>query len=86
MEQPMTRQDDIAFWEDWVEKYPIPAIPDNLTDSQEEAWLQATVAWGRRVFSLQQMLRTQTGIAKHADGGTIRWDQKIHSEESFYGQ
>lgn len=39
----------IAFWESWVEKYPIVSIEDGLYEDDWEGWMQLTEALGHRV-------------------------------------
>jgi enolase len=39
----------VAFWEDWVRRYPIASIEDGLGEGDWEGWRQLTARLGRRV-------------------------------------
>ena len=42
-------EDMVAFWEDWVERYPIISIEDGMDEEDWDGWKQLTGAIGRRV-------------------------------------
>lgn len=48
-EKVLTREEMIAFWEDWVTKYPIISIEDGMAEEDWEGWRLLTQRLGGRV-------------------------------------
>ncbi len=44
-----SRDEMVAFWEDWVKKYPIISIEDGMAEEDWEGWKMLTKRLGRRV-------------------------------------
>ncbi len=45
----LTREEMIAFWEDWVKKYPIISIEDGMAEEDWEGWRLLTQRLGEKV-------------------------------------
>lgn len=72
----------VAFWEDWLRKYPILSIEDGMAENDWEGWQQLTAAVGDRVqlvgddLFVTNVERLQQGIdAKAANAILIKMNQ-----------
>ena len=81
-EQKLTRSELVAFWEGWVDQYPIISIEDGMGEDDWEGWQQLTAAIGHRVQLVGDDLfvtsteRLQRGIdAKAANAILIKMNQ-----------
>lgn len=45
----LTSDEMVAFWKDWIEKYPIISIEDGMSESDWDGWKTLTEAVGERV-------------------------------------
>jgi len=45
----LTSEQMVAFWADWVEKYPIVSLEDGLAEDDWEGWVMLTKELGRKV-------------------------------------
>jgi enolase len=45
----LTAEQMVAFWRDWVDRYPIVSIEDGMSEDDWEGWRALTAAIGRRV-------------------------------------
>ncbi len=48
-EQLLTSDEMIAFWSDWIAKYPIRSIEDGLQEDDWEGWAKFTAAVGEKI-------------------------------------
>lgn len=80
--QSFTSSELIAFWKDWVDKYPIVSIEDGLAEEDWEGWKELTDILGDKVqlvgddLFVTNVKRLQKGIdSKTANSILIKFNQ-----------
>jgi enolase len=70
--QQLTADELVAFWQQWVDKYPILSIEDGMAEDDWKGWQQLTKAMGQQVqlvgddVFVSQVDRLQQGIVQQA--------------------
>jgi enolase len=70
--QVMSSGEMVAYWKDWVNKYPIVSIEDGLAEDDWEGWKEMTRAIGHKIqivgddLFVTNVKRLKRGIKEHA--------------------
>jgi enolase len=75
--QVMTSSELVAYWKNWVNKYPIVSIEDGLAEDDWEGWKEMTKALGNKIqvvgddLYVTNVKRLKRGIKEHASNSIL---------------
>jgi len=75
--QVMTSSEMVAYWKNWVNKYPIVSIEDGLAEDDWEGWKEMTKALGNKIqivgddLYVTNVKRLRKGIKEHATNSIL---------------
>jgi enolase 1/2/3 len=75
--QVMTSSEMVAYWKNWVNKYPIVSIEDGLAEDDWEGWKEMTKALGNKIqivgddLYVTNVKRLKKGIKEHASNSIL---------------
>jgi enolase 1/2/3 len=75
--QVMTSSEMVAYWKNWVNKYPIVSIEDGLAEDDWEGWKEMTKALGNKIqivgddLYVTNVKRLRKGIKEHASNSIL---------------
>lgn len=75
--QVMTTSEMVAYWKNWVSKYPIVSIEDGLAEDDWEGWKEMTKAIGNKIqivgddLYVTNVKRIKKGIKEHSTNSIL---------------